>query len=183
MQLYVDMLNDVAKDVSNFKFWENPLKVYEEDDGMHPSPQQTEQLLKYMDAMFAQQHGLTYLLKSATSEIITTNRKYNKVNSLYKFGCSACSSRKKNKWFYICTDCKSNIASDTATKEATTRFRSCVQTLEDQMAPTLPTTKIGDGQRSRSPLDKSNQDQNQVDINTTRMLHSVAHILEILIAP
>ena len=119
-KLYVDMLNDVAKDVPNFTFWENPLKMYEEDEGMHPSPQQTEQLLKYMDAMFAQQHGLTYLLKSATSEIITTKRKYNKVNSLYKFGCSACSSRKKNKWFYICTDCKSNIASDSATKEATT---------------------------------------------------------------
>ena len=50
-KLYVDMLNDLAKDTPNITIWENPLKEYEEDEGLHPSRQQTEQIMKYMDAI------------------------------------------------------------------------------------------------------------------------------------
>ena len=60
-QIYVTQaLEDLAA-IENITIWENPLQAYEEDDGQHPSPAQTEQLLKYIDAMMSQQHGPPYM--------------------------------------------------------------------------------------------------------------------------
>lgn len=146
--------------VQNITIWENPLKAYEEDDGQHPSPIQTEQLLRYIDAMMSQQHGPPYVLQSATPETITTTKKYGRVNSLYKFGCSACSSRKKNKWYHICLECKEALQVDEQIKERKAYFDERVVALHELTNPSLPATNqmrreenvSADGVRSRSPL-------------------------------
>ena len=160
-QVFGEVLTDLAAEVKNITVWENPLKKYDEDGGQHPSPEQTEQLIRYIDAMVAQQHGTSFLLPSATNDTITTRWKYGRVNALYKFGCAACSSREKNKWYYICLECKTALLEDVATKVATARFNTYIQEAYDEENPTLQRqakeqeeNDSPDGVRSRSPMKK-----------------------------
>ena len=181
-RLFKEALADLATKTENITVWENPLKRYDEDQGSHPSPEQTEQLLRYIDAMVAQQNGSTYLLKSASSETITTTKKYSRVNSLYKFGCTACSSRKKNKWYYVCIDCKTTMSNDEDNKLATENFNNFVSETMEANNPALPSTTKGmdvvseDGVRARSPLGKDGSNPSDRNISTTS-LFSVTRFL------
>lgn len=116
---------------SGVKIWENPIEAYEEVDGMHehPSPEQSIQLCKFISQMLQADFSIPLFLKSATEDVFALPNKYWHVNSLYKYGCGACNSRIKNKWFNICDQCKQAAASDEEVQVKLKWFNSRVETL------------------------------------------------------
>ena len=90
---------------TNVTVLENPLDGYEEDNGMHPSPEQTAALLAHINTKFMEVFDTPYTLSTATGAHTVAKRPYAAVSSLYIFGCGACNNRKQNKWSNLCDDC------------------------------------------------------------------------------
>ena len=90
----------------NIHVMENPLQGYNEDGGEHPSPEDTEKIIRYLHEQTQILFDIPYLLPSSTAESLTTDNKYSKVNSLYKYGCGGCNSKKKNRMYNLCNQCK-----------------------------------------------------------------------------
>ena len=103
-------LNDLGKNNDNITVWENPLKEYAEDDGKHPSQEQTGQIINFLDKKLTDAFGHPYKLPSATDEIATVTRKYSGVRSLYKYGCGVCDTKVRNKFYSLCAECKNATA-------------------------------------------------------------------------
>ena len=104
MEIFDEHLKLLAD--NGVSIWENPINIYDEDSGMHPSPTQTTMLLKFLNSKVDAEWKTQYLLPSATDEVISLSSKFQHVNSLYKYGCGACESKEKNSWYNVCNSCK-----------------------------------------------------------------------------
>ena len=109
-EIFNEHLLQMEKD--GVKVWENPIEGYEEDFGRHPSPEQSLALGKYIQQKLATDFNLPLFMKSATEDVIALRNKYWHVTTFYKFGCGACASRAKNKWYNICNLCKEAAQKD-----------------------------------------------------------------------
>ncbi len=93
----------------NITVLDNPVKRFDDDGGRHPSADQTVEIIKFLDTKLKDILDIPfYLLPSATDETVVT-RKYFGVTPLYRFGCSGCMCRKKNKWDNLCDDCLNGV--------------------------------------------------------------------------
>ena len=86
-------------------------------------------LCKFMSQMLQSDFNIPLFLKSATEDVFALPNKCWHVNSLYKYGCGACNSRIKNKWFNICDLCKQASATDEEVQVKLKWFYSRVETL------------------------------------------------------
>ena len=116
---------------SGIKIWPNPIEAYEEVDSghEHPSPEQSTKLCKYINDMLLTDFKIPLFLKSATEDVFALPNKYWHVTSLYKYGCAACSSKAKNKWYNICDLCKQAAATDKEVQAKVKWFDSRVEAL------------------------------------------------------
>ena len=104
--LFHTHLATLEEEIHNLKVWTNPICPFEEDGGMHPSPDQTSKLLHFLNAKASEDFGVSIFLASGPSELIATKRKYGGVKALYKYGCGACGDKSRNKWWNLCTTCE-----------------------------------------------------------------------------
>ena len=113
------------------KIWPNPVEAYNEVDSghEHPSPEQSVELAKFINEKLLADFNLPFFLQSATEDIFALPNKYWHVTSLYKYGCGACSSKVKNKWYNICDICKQAAATDKDVQAKVTWFNSRVEAL------------------------------------------------------
>ncbi len=109
---------------------QNPIAEYIEDNGTHPSPGQTVDLCKVIDTAMQAKGGSPLILPSATDELMAGNHFYQKVNAIYKYGCAACERTKKNKWYYLCDECRVFLKSDENTIGETEQLQQRI-TLRD----------------------------------------------------
>ena len=136
----------------NIQIWEKPVKKYEEDGGRHPTPEQTKEILQYINEKAQTEFGIPYMLNSATKEIITSDRFYAGVNSLYKYGCSGCSSKVQNKWWNLCSECTKKSQDDEVIQEALVQFNTKLDEIKDAMHPTLENMRMENNSDSESNL-------------------------------
>ena len=115
--------------------WENPIKCYDEDTGLHPSPEQTASLIKFIHSKTEEVWGKPFMLPSADDDTLKTHTKYHHVHSLYKYGCGACSDKSKNKWFNICNSCKDTAAN---CAEIQTLSQKMAKEIEDKLNSDMP---------------------------------------------
>ena len=59
---------------SNISILKNPIPEFNEDEGRHPSPEQTVEILHCIDAKVKELFGAPYILPSATDEILVTKK-------------------------------------------------------------------------------------------------------------
>jgi hypothetical protein len=135
-EVYVQHLQELKE--SGVKVWQNPLEHYDEDWGAHPSPQQSAILCNYIHKKVESEFGVPALMKSATEDIIALPNKYAHVTSFYKYGCGACGSKERNKWFNICDLCKKAAKQDPAVVEKAKSFQKRLKEVEDEENPELP---------------------------------------------
>ena len=151
----------------NLRVWENPIQMYEEDDGRHPSPEQTSELLHFIDKKAQEDMGVSIFLPSGPNDYIITRRKYSGVRSLYKYGCGACSDRERNKWWGLCMRCvdHAKAPADNGLAYALEVFNDTLKQIQDIENPSLG-EKSAYGQQSnstshvreRSPLRENSSD-------------------------
>ena len=115
-----------------------PFFDFEEDQGQQPSPEQTKQIINYLDEKLLEKFGHPYKLSSATDDSLVTSRKYAGVRSLYKYGCSACCSRERNKYHSVCDTCKDFMKDDASFRQEVADFTLGVEAKYDVENPTLP---------------------------------------------
>ena len=122
--------------------WENPIKEYDEDNGMHPSPTQTVDLMKFVHAKTMEVWKTPFILPSADDAILKTVNKYHHVNSLYRYGCGACDGKDRNKWFNICDKCK-----DAASKneDIGSKAKKMLHEIEEKVTSALPPLQTDSG--------------------------------------
>ena len=118
------------------KVWNNPIALYEEDWGLHPSKTQTAELLEYINQRVLEDFKTPYLLPSTSVDVLTLPNKYWNVTSLYKYGCAACGSKTKNRWSNICNDCKAAADSSGDTPLAEDFARRVISIMDAEL-PTL----------------------------------------------
>ena len=111
----------------NIQVVDNPLEGYSDDGGQHPSREETETLIRYIDAQTKNFFSTPYILPSATAESLATTGLYSKVTGLYKYGCSGCSSKSKNKWYNLCTECRSSAQEDEGIRKQIEEFDERVE--------------------------------------------------------
>ena len=124
------------------RVWPNPLEGYDEDDGTHPSVEQTVALARFLDKRVSEEFGVPFLLPSATDEVIALPNKYDHVTSLYKFGCGACARRERNKWRNICDQCKSEATQDDELRTDLRWYRSKLDSLAPAVGDDLETDEL-----------------------------------------
>ena len=162
--IFHEHLREMEEDLPNLKVWPNPIDKYEEDDGRHPSPEQTAQLLHYMDKKAQEDLGVTIFLPSGANDFITTRKKYGGVRSLYKYGCGACADRSRNKWWGLCTFCTecAMAPDENGLIYALQQFNKMAQEIQDRENPLLAnlqdlayglhSSALEQSVRERSPL-------------------------------
>ncbi len=120
----------------NITVLDNPLEVFEDDDGRHPTSGQTVDILKFLHSKLEDDLGVKYLLPSATDESMVT-KTYFGVTPLYRFGCSGCKRRKKNKWANLCDDCVTSVQESSDAKEAAEKIEKRAEELFNLNNPPL----------------------------------------------
>lgn len=103
------------RDAGSILLWENPVDVFDDDWGKHPSAVQTKTIINFIDKECRQAFGAPFILDSATEDVLTT-KLYTGVNSLYKFGCAGCDGKAKNRWINLCNDCTASLEDDDQVK-------------------------------------------------------------------
>ena len=143
---YWELLQDLNDNVDKITVWENPVNEYAEDDGKHPSPDQSKEIVNFLDRVLMERYGRPYKLPSATDEILTVSRGYSGVRSLYKYGCGACNTvtEDKNKIYSVCAKCKEVMALQPFQQKVSTFNRALTQ-LEETENPSLPRKRLLDG--------------------------------------
>ena len=131
-ELFEEHLTELTS--KGVKVWDNPIESYEEDQGTHPSLAQSLVLCKYISEKAGKELGVPILMPSADDDVLVLPNKYSHIRSLYKFGCAACSSRVRNKWYHLCDICKSNASSDSSIQEKVQWFKKRVDELEPSIA-------------------------------------------------
>ena len=124
-EFFMDHLKKV--EANGITVIENPIVEFDEDQGRHPSPEQTVEMIKTINKSMADEHQVQYLLESATDDVVCLPNKYQNVRSLYKYGCAACNRKEKNKWFNLCDDCKVEAVSDKETTGEAEKMRLEIQ--------------------------------------------------------
>ena len=89
------------------------------------------ELARFLDKKAPEEFSVNLLLEIATGNIIALPNKYDHYTSLYKYGCSACSSKARNLWNNICDIGKKNASSAEYTKEKVQWFIARI----DQIVP------------------------------------------------
>ena len=136
-EVFLEHLQQLAVNNENVHVWQNPVEEYTEDNGQHPSVEETEQLLRFIDEQAKAVFETPYMLSSATSQTLTTTAKYSKVRSLYKYGCSGCNQKTKNRWYNLCDQCKISIREDGDIQQAVEGFNDRVNKFLEEHSPTL----------------------------------------------
>ena len=126
------------------KIWENPLKSYDEDFGQHPSPEQSVTLCTYMHKKATEDFAVGVLMKSASDDVIALPNKYRHVTSLYRYGCAACASKARNKWYNICDICKEAAVQDEEIKKEKEWYDTRLKAIMDEENPSLPSDSDDD---------------------------------------
>ena len=116
---------------------ENPIAQYSEDGGQHPSRAETERLIRFIDEKTKEIFQTPYLLPSATQDTLTTSTFYAKVTGLYKYGCSGCNAKTKNRWFNLCNDCRTTLQEDENILKLVDEFEDRVDKFMDANNPEL----------------------------------------------
>ena len=162
-------LKEVAEVAPNVKIWPNPITQYEEDGGSHPSPEQTVELLHYIDQMTKKDMGVTIFLPSGPNEYMTSQKKYSGVKSLYKYGCAACSDKNQNKWWGLCTNCTEQalLPEKHDLAYAVQVFNETVRSVHDRENPPLQNSPAyGEHSGSSSIRDRSPLKDSTPDVST-----------------
>ena len=133
MEKFKSHLDDLS--AAGALIWENPIKSYDEDMGLHPSPEQTAALIRYIHDKTEEAWGKPYMLPSADDQTLKTHTMYHHVRSLYKYGCGACDEKTKNKWFNICNLCKDNAAKS---EEIQNLAEKTAQEIEERLQLEMP---------------------------------------------
>ena len=105
--------------------------------GTQPSQQQSVELVNYINEWVKSDFGVPMLMNSATDDVMALPNKYWHVTSLYKYGCGACSSKERNKWYNICDLCKEVPKTDYEVIDAAKVFLTRLKEVEDSENPTL----------------------------------------------
>ena len=79
--------------------------------------------------------GIPYRLQAATDKTVCSNKIYSGVNGLYKFGCSACNRRERNKWYNICDECTKSLKEDPGIKKSLELLQERVKEIEEAAFP------------------------------------------------
>ena len=158
-ELFLQSLEHLRKK-DNIAIWDNPIDHYDGDDGRHPTREQTDVLLHYLDSKAQQYFGVPYTLPSASKETLTTDRYYQRVASLYKYGCVACDSKEQNKCYNLCLQCKTSVKNDESVQATLQIFNVRVQNIESIANPALPVEAPQETIRDRSPI-KENVCENE----------------------
>ena len=69
-------------------------------------------LCKFIQEKLSSDFQVPLFLDSATDDVVALPNKYWHLTSFYKFGCGACASRTRNKWYNICDECKQEALKD-----------------------------------------------------------------------
>ena len=143
-------LATMEEDIANICVWPNPIQEFEEDGGRHPTPQQTSELLQYLDRKALEEFGVPLFLQSGPNELITTKKKYGGVTALYKYGCGACGDKSRNKWWALCNNCSTaaKTPEESGLMGPLQVLLATANEIRDVENPSLPS----DGYRDRSPL-------------------------------
>ena len=153
--VFREHLQDMETHMQNVHVWENPIHDYGEDDGRHPTPEQTSELLKYIDKKTKENLHASIFLPSGANDFITSSKRYSGVQSLYKYGCAACNDKTRNKWWGLCTACQERAE---APKENGLTYglgllSSIAEDIQERENPTLQkdTERVGYGHHPTSP--------------------------------
>ena len=155
-----DNLKAVTELSENVQIWKNPLPAYSNDDGRHPSQEDSIKLVKFLSDKVREAFGEELILDSASDDLLSTKNFYREVNGLYKYGCAACSNRAKNKWPLLCDDCQVvvNGKEDAEFNVALQEYDSAVERQANVMNPPLGTQSVklplltDAATRDRSPM-------------------------------
>ena len=154
--IFHEHLSTLEEEIPTLKVWENPVKAFSEDGGRHPTPEQTNTILNFIDSKAKEDLGLSIFLGSGPNELITNRTKYRGVKSLYKYGCGACADRSRNKWRNVCTNCTS--AAEEPEKSGISTALKILQAradeIRDRELPPLSSAQSS-SHRERSPLKSS----------------------------
>ena len=137
---------------------DNPISVYDDDDHLHPSKEQTLSLCKQIDSEMLKQK-VSIMLPSAKDEHVVRTGLYQKVTALYRYGCSACGTSKENVCFNLCDSCRSLSKEDQWVKQETEALRQRIHEreiinrpfLDDDDDELLTTSETSTGKRNHSP--------------------------------
>ena len=161
-------LNSLPDLSSNIRVWNNPLKWYSGDGGLHPNKGETAIIIEAIHNYADEDLMKPLLLPSSTVDSITTDKYNDKVTRLYKYGCGTCSDKARNKWYHVCDVCKKTINDDSeGLQNDVIAFENRVKELYESDNPFLPISPSQHDQprstlepsiRQRSPL-KSNSDE------------------------
>ena len=134
-----DHLRGISHLAETVHVWKNPLPAYSNDNGRHPSPEESIQLIKYLSGKAKETFGEDLILENALDDMLTAKNFYKGVSSLYKYGCGACSSRTKNKWPLLCDGCVGSInnTADEELKTAVAEYDAAVEMQKNVMNPPL----------------------------------------------
>ena len=96
IELFHGHLAVLGEEIENIKVWDNPIVTFEEDGGRHPNPEQTAEILLFLDAKAKEDMGVSIFLGSGPNDLISQKKKYRGVKSLCKYGCGACTDKSRH---------------------------------------------------------------------------------------
>ena len=124
--------------------WDNPIDYYEEDFGDHPSKDQTVELCRYIHAKLSSDLGVPMLFNSATDDVVALPNKYWHLTSFYKYGCAACDSKDRNKWYNLCDRCKEAAKTDDVVRKKVEAFSTRLNEVEELENPDLGDVSVSE---------------------------------------
>lgn len=155
-----DCMKSICELSENVSVWKNPLAQYSADGGQHPTQEESTKLVQYLAERVKSSFGEDLVLTNADDNLLTSKSYYSKVNSLYKFGCAACSSRVQNKWRLLCDVCEVN-SRNVSNEDLMVAISEYDAALERQISIMLPplskSVPLQTLSRDRSPLKSSNE--------------------------
>ena len=123
-------------EAGNILVWDNPIQGFEDDAGRHPSAEQTRTIVKFLEKKCREAFGVPFILDSATDDVLTT-KLYAGVSSLYRFGCSGCNSRSRNRWQNLCDVCMTSLEGDELIKADAEKLEKRAEEIYDELHPGL----------------------------------------------
>ena len=161
--LFHEHLNYIEENNPNIKVWPNPIQTYQENGGRHPSPEQTQQILKYIDLKAREDLGVSIFLKSGENDLVVSKKKYGGVKSLYKYGCGACPDKGRNKWWLLCSTCsgKARAPDENHLSKALHILYEKARAIRDTENPVLTNQDQTKDYRERSPLKNNDCPNNE----------------------
>ena len=155
-----DCMKSICELSENVSVWKNPLAQYSADGGQHPTQEESTKLVHYLAEKVRSSFGEDLVLTNADDNLLTSKSYYSKVNSLYKFGCAACSSRVQNKWRLLCDVCVAN-SRNVSNEDLMVAISEYDAALERQISIMLPplskSVPLQTPSRDRSPLKSSDE--------------------------